>query len=152
MLLSIDSHHVTIPFFITKPDSYPFILGIPWLQLHDATLQFKDNSILFDSEYCKWKCNSSAKPVPIKGIAPPLRFHLVSSAALCRFARRNKLQIFSTIIEETDQAIRKAHKEDWRNRVPTRYKRFYKMMDEKFPNEMPPRRPYDHKIPLKEGK
>ncbi|KAH0603285.1 uncharacterized protein H6S33_007607 [Morchella sextelata] len=26
------------------------------------------------------------------------------------------------------------------------------MMDEKFANEMPPRRPYDHKIPLKEGK
>jgi hypothetical protein len=46
----------------------------------------------------------------------------------------------------------KAPKEDWRNRIPTRYKRFHKMMDEKFANEMPPRRPYDYKIPLKEGK
>jgi hypothetical protein len=25
-------------------------------------------------------------------------------------------------------------------------------MDKKFANEMPPHRPYDHKIPLKEGK
>ncbi|KAH0603597.1 uncharacterized protein H6S33_007256, partial [Morchella sextelata] len=50
------------------------------------------------------------------------------------------------------QAMGQAPKRDWRNRVPTRYKRFYKMMDEEFANEMPPRRPYDHKIPLKEGK
>jgi hypothetical protein len=150
--LSIDSHNETIPFFVTKLGSYPLILGIPWLQLHDATLRFKDNSILFDSEYCKRKCNSSVRPVPIKGIAPPLRFHLVSSAALCRFARRDKLKIFSTTIEEIDQAIGNAPKEDWRNRVPTRYKTFHKMIDEKFSNEMPPRHPYDHKIPLKEGK
>ncbi|KAH0603989.1 uncharacterized protein H6S33_007020 [Morchella sextelata] len=150
--LSIDSHYETIPLFVTKLGSYPLILGIPWLQLHDATLRFKDNSILFDSEYCKRKCNFSAKPVPIKGIAPPLRFHLVSSAALCRFARRDKLQIFSITIEEIDQAMGKAPKEDWRNRVPTRYKRFHKMMDEKFANEIPPHCSYDHKIPLKEGK
>jgi hypothetical protein len=120
--LSIDSHQETIPFFVTRFGSYPLVLGITWLQLHDATLRFKDNSILFDSEYCKRKCNSSAKPVPIKGIAPPSRFHLVSSAALCCFARRDKLQILSTTIEEIDQAIGKAPKEDWRNRVPTRYK------------------------------
>ncbi|KAH0606065.1 uncharacterized protein H6S33_004522 [Morchella sextelata] len=150
--LSIDSHHETIPFFVTKLGSYPLVLGIPWLQLHDVTLRFKDNSILFDSEYCKRKCNSSATPVPIRVVAPPPRFHLVSSAALCRFARRDKLQIFSTTIEEIDQTMGEAPKENWRNRVPTRYKRFHEMMDEKFANEMPPRRPYDHKIPLKEGK
>ncbi|KAH0602477.1 uncharacterized protein H6S33_008816 [Morchella sextelata] len=74
--LSIDSHHETIPFFVTKLGSYPLVLGIPWLQLHDATLRFKDNSILLDSEYCNCKCNSSATPVPIKGIAPPPRLHL----------------------------------------------------------------------------
>ncbi|KAH0602480.1 uncharacterized protein H6S33_008819, partial [Morchella sextelata] len=147
--LSIDSHHETTPFFVTKLGSYPLVLGIPWLQLHDATLRFKDNSILFDSEYCKRKCNSSPIPVPIRGVAPPPRFHLVSSAALCRFARRDKLQIFSTTIEEIDQATGEAPKQDWRNRVPTRYKRFHKMMDEEFAKEMPPRRPYDHKIPLK---
>jgi hypothetical protein len=112
--LSIDSHHETIPFFITKLGSSPLILRIPWLQLYDATLWFKDNSLLLDSEYCKRKCNSSAKPVPIKGISPPPRFHLVSSAALFRFARRDKLQIFSTTIEEIDQAMGKAPKEDWR--------------------------------------
>ncbi|KAH0608774.1 uncharacterized protein H6S33_001002 [Morchella sextelata] len=150
--LSIDSHHETIAFFVTKLGSYPLVLGIPWLQLHDATLRFKDNSILFDSEYCKRKCNSSVTPVPIRGITPPPRFHLVSSAAPCRFARRDKLQIFSTTIEEIDQATGEPPKEDWRSRVPTRYKRFHEMMDEKFANEMAPRLPYDHKIPLKERK
>jgi hypothetical protein len=150
--LSIDSHHETIPFFVTKLGSYSLVLGIPWLQLHDVTLRFKENSILFDSEYCKCKCNFSAKPLPIKGIAPPPHFHLVSSAALYRFARRDELQIFSTTIEQIDQAMGNAPKEVWRNRVPTRYKRFHKMMDEKFANEMPLRHPYDHKIPLKEGK
>jgi hypothetical protein len=150
--LTIDSHHETIPFFVTKLGSYPLVLGIPWLQLHDATLRFKDNSIRFDSEYCKHKCNSSAIPVPIKGIGPPSRFHLVSSAALCRFARRDKLQIFSTTIEEIYQAMGEAPKGDWRNRVPTQYKKFHEMMDENFANEMPPRRPYDYKIPLKDGK
>ncbi|KAH0606496.1 uncharacterized protein H6S33_003330 [Morchella sextelata] len=150
--LSIDSHHESIPFFVTKLGSYPLVLGIPWLQLHDATLRFKDNSILFDSEYCKRKCNSPAIPVPIRGITPPPRFHLISSAALCCFARRDKLQIFSTTIKEIDQAMGEPLKKDWRNRVPTRYKRFHKMMDEKFADEMPLRRRYDHQIPLKEGK
>ncbi|KAH0604594.1 uncharacterized protein H6S33_006262 [Morchella sextelata] len=150
--LSIDSHHETIPFFVTKLGSYPLVLGIPWLQLHDATLRFKGNSILFDSEYCKRKCNSSTIPVPIREIAPPPRFHLVSSAALCHFARRDKLQILSTTIEEIDKAMDEPPKEDWRNRVPTRYKRFHEIMDEKFANKMPSRRPYDHKILLKEGK
>jgi hypothetical protein len=67
--------------------------------------------------------------VPIKGIPPLLRCQLVSSAALCRFAGRDKVQIFSTTIEEIDQVMAKALKEDWRNRVPTRYKRFDEMMD-----------------------
>ncbi|KAH0602911.1 uncharacterized protein H6S33_008561, partial [Morchella sextelata] len=150
--LSIDSHHETIPFFVTKLGSYPLVLGIPWLQLHDVTLRFKDNSILFDSEHCKRKCNSSEIPVPIRGVAPPPRFHFVSSAALCRFARRDKLQIFSTTSEEIDQTMGEAPKEDWRTRVPTQYRRFHEMMDEKFANEMPPRHPYNHKIPLKERK
>jgi hypothetical protein len=149
--LSIDSHHETIPFFVTKLGSYPLVLGILCLQLHDTRLRFKDNSILFDSEYCKRKCNFSARPVPIKGIPPLPRFHIVSSAALCRFAGRDKLQIYSTTIKEIDQVMAKALKEDWRNRVPIRYKRFNKMIDQKFANELPPRRPYNYKIPLKEG-
>lgn len=149
--MTIDTHHETVPFFVTKLGSYPLVLGIPWLQLHDATLRFKDNSILFNSDYCKDKCHLSKEIAPVKGITPPRRFHLVSSAALCRFARRDKLQIFSTTIEELDQAIENTAKTDWKTKVPIRYKRYYHMMDEEFANEMPPRRPYDHKIPLKEG-
>jgi hypothetical protein len=48
--MSIDSHHETIPFFITKLGSYPLVLGILCLQLHDAKLRFIDNSTLFDSK------------------------------------------------------------------------------------------------------
>ncbi|KAH0609458.1 uncharacterized protein H6S33_012944 [Morchella sextelata] len=131
--LSIDSHHETIPFFVTKLGSYPLVLRISWLQLHDATLRFKDNTILFDSNTVNASATLPQYSFPLEG----LRHRPVST---------------STTIEEMDQNIGEAPREDWRNRVPTRYKRFHEMMDEKFANEMPPRRPYDHKIPLKEGK
>ncbi|KAH0615360.1 uncharacterized protein H6S33_000996, partial [Morchella sextelata] len=138
--LSIDSHHETIPFFVTKLGSYPLVLGIPCLQIHDAKLRFKDNSILFDSEHCKCNCNSSAIPFPLEG----LHQHPSSTS--------NKLQIFNTTIEEIDQAMDEASEEDWRNQVPTWYKKFHQIMDEKFANKIRPRRRYNHKIPFKEGK
>lgn len=153
--LKIDSHHERATFFVTKLGNYPLVLGIPWLQLHDPSLRFKDNTILFNSDLCTTTCNASTIPTLIKGIIPPQQPQLMSSAALKRLARKNKLQIYATTLENIkniNMSSDKLPKEDWKKLIPSQYHKYSDMMDEKLANSMPPSRPYDHKIPLKCGK
>ncbi|KAI0992503.1 hypothetical protein K3495_g15682, partial [Podosphaera aphanis] len=149
--LVINSHSEIATFFVTKLGSYPLVLGIPWLQLHDPLLRFKDNTILFDSDMCRSKCNTCSIPTPVKGVALQ-RPQLISFAAFSRLARKHNLQIFATKVEDMDSCVASNSVGDWKDSVPICYHKFYNMMDEKFANELPPRRLYDHKIPLKDGK
>lgn len=150
--LIINSHQEISTFFITKLGSYPLVLGIPWLQLHDPLLRFKDNTILFDSKFCSSKCNNSLTPTPIKGILPSQRLKLVSTATLTKLARQHKLQVNSTTVGNIESCLKDNDNDDWKRRVPKIYHKFSNMMSENLANQLPPRRQYDHKIPLKDGK
>lgn len=46
----------------------------------------------------------------IKRFPPLPNFHLVNSATLCRFAGKDKLQLFSKTMEEIDQVMAKGLK------------------------------------------
>ncbi|KAI0993735.1 hypothetical protein K3495_g14450, partial [Podosphaera aphanis] len=107
--------------------------------------------MLFNSEFCRSKCNVTANPTLVKGIPPP-QPHLITSAAIVRLARKHRLQIYAANIHDIDNALKSKPLDDWRKRVPTQYHKYGDMMDELLANSMPPRRLYDHKIPLKEGK
>ncbi|KAI0996661.1 Transposon Ty3-I Gag-Pol polyprotein [Podosphaera aphanis] len=142
-----------MPFFVTKLGTYPMVLGIPWLQLHDPTLRFKKNTITFDSSYCRHQCNIHSEPTPIHGISPR-HLSLISANALHRIARRDKLQIYAAMIQEINKIENNDENEilnSWKSQIPAEYADYYDMMDENQANNLPPRRPYDHKIPLKEG-
>ncbi|KAI0992792.1 hypothetical protein K3495_g15392, partial [Podosphaera aphanis] len=142
-----------MPFFVTKLGTYPMVLGIPWLQLHDPTLRFKKNTITFDSSYCRHQCNTNSEPTPIQGISPN-HLSLISANALHRIARRNKLQIYAAMIQKIDKIENNNEDKvinDWKSQIPAEYADYHDMMDEDRAKNLPPRRPYDHKIPLKEG-
>lgn len=102
--LPIDSHREVVPFFVTKLGSYPLVLGIPWLQLHDPELRFKDNTINFNSDDCKNQCNSSQRPILVKRVIRPPKIQFTSTASLCRLARSKNFMftreqlIISTIL------------------------------------------------------
>lgn len=151
--LSISHHREHAPFFVTQLGHYPLVLGIPWLQHHDVTINFASNSVNFKSPHCATKCNSSHIPTSTKGLSPEkLRIHLIGSAAFTRLARRKDSQTFALTLYEINKALdNSTTKEQWKERIPIEYHEFLDMFDAKLANSMPPRRQYDHKIPLKEG-
>ncbi|KAI0994988.1 hypothetical protein K3495_g13193, partial [Podosphaera aphanis] len=95
--------------------------------------------------------NVNANPRPIKGIMPP---HLppISPAAIACFSPKKGLLIHSTKTGNTDDTPKNPSLEYPKKRVPTQYHRYGDMMDESLPNSLPPRRPYDHRLPIKDGK
>lgn len=55
-LLNINGHCETMQFFVTSLGHYPMVRGIPCLKCHDGTFQFRENRVLFSSEFCKRNC------------------------------------------------------------------------------------------------
>ena len=73
------SHHVeTIPFLITTLGHYPVVLGIKWLQRHDATTKWAANMVLLNSPYCRKNCLEAGKIAIVPGIVevPDVPDHL----------------------------------------------------------------------------
>ena len=74
-----------------------------------------------------------------------------------RLAYKQKLTIFSTSLYEINQALgvgtqaKKPKELDLQDYVPAEYHEFLPLFLETLPKNLPPHRPYDHKIPLREG-
>jgi len=64
--IEIQRHKEVLPCFVTKLGQQPIILGIPWLQLHDASISWRNHTITFASEYCRQNCGVRQKRT-IKG-------------------------------------------------------------------------------------
>ena len=110
--LTIDSHKEVVPFFVTKLGSYPLVIGIPWLQLHDPLLRIKDNKVIFNSNFCKIKCCISTHPNPVKRVACSQRANLTNAATLFRLSRKDKLQIYELNMENITGATDRLKEED----------------------------------------
>eukprot|EP00122_Pirum_gemmata_P006355 Pgem_evm1s5808 len=51
--LTIGNHTETIRYYVTKVDNYDTVLGLPWLNLHNPQVNWRDLSIIFNDSYCK---------------------------------------------------------------------------------------------------
>ena len=54
--LVIGPHREMLTLDVTKIHSYPIILGIPWLKLHDPWIQWSTHRLTFNSPYCLQSC------------------------------------------------------------------------------------------------
>ena len=54
--LNINSHSEDLFCFITKLGQYPLILGMPWLTLHNPTIDFTNKTVFFNKKYCRHNC------------------------------------------------------------------------------------------------
>jgi RNase H-like domain found in reverse transcriptase/Reverse transcriptase (RNA-dependent DNA polymerase)/Integrase zinc binding domain/Chromo (CHRromatin Organisation MOdifier) domain len=54
--LIIGKHHERITLDVTKIQSYPIMLGIPWLKLHDPWIHWSRHKITFSSPRCLASC------------------------------------------------------------------------------------------------
>ena len=54
--LRIIKHQEAISFDVTKIESYPIMLGIPWLKRHDPWIHWSRHQITFNSPFCLSSC------------------------------------------------------------------------------------------------
>ena len=87
----------------------------------------------------------------------PITVSMVAAAPFVCQVKRNRLKIFSLSLYEINKALARekvAKASDTANLkeiVPVDYHEFLPLFDEVIARELPPHRPYDHLIPLKEG-
>jgi len=85
----------------------------------------------------------------------PMRISAIGGPAFRRTAYKQKLTIFSISLYEINQALgveQKPKKElDLTEYIPAEYHEFLPLFLEALAKNLPPHRPYDHKIPLREG-
>ena len=161
---SIQEHHEQLPMFVTKLGHYPIVLGIPWLNLHDVAIRFSSRTLTFGSQYCTAHCNRSPTTVTALSEEPPephysistskekLHIACLSSQSFDSLVNQQGLSITPLSLYEINKALEKPPKDlDTAVIVPLEYHSYLPLFEEALANELPPHRPYDHRIPLKDG-
>ena len=75
MNLAIALHSEPANLLVTSLGHYPIILGIKWLQIHDVSIRWATNSLIFNSPHCRRNClnNSESNTVVGNTDVPELR-------------------------------------------------------------------------------
>ena len=120
--IQIGTHLEGLPMFVTTLGHYPLVLGIPWLRRHDVALHFATNRLSFGSEYCLHHCLPGNRPSSVSALLRPPP-------------------------EDPDLALLSVAK----TRIPPEYADFASLFSEEESWSLPPHRPYDHSIPLRDG-
>jgi hypothetical protein len=146
--------------FITKLGHYPIVLGIPWLKQHDVAIHFASNLVTFGSQYCLAHCNDRAVtvrgtseelPEPLSMNAAPISIAMIGPTPLVWQAKRNQLRVNVISLYEIHKALNiERNGPEITNIIPLEYHKFLPLFSEVEANKLPPHRPYNHRIPLKE--
>ena len=163
--------------FVTKLQ-YAIVLGIPWLAMHDVSVPFGSYTHQFDSKYCKNPCNLGKSPLPVPALmAPPastspvlidqvspsstlvcrigagMKINLIAARAFAHLTNWHKLQVRAILVRHVNLAINSlGTKKEWKSLNPNEYHEFIDLFSEQAAEKLPPHWPYDHSIPLLEGK
>lgn len=159
--VNINGHQETLAMFVTKLGHYPIVLGIPWLRRHNVSIDWARNSLTFDSDFCLRFCCDNA--ITTKGISIPIPENpsicMIAGSTFSRTVHRSKgaLMAFSTTVYDIDKALMDPQEESIleddkiKELVPQDYHDYLPLFKKAVADVLPPHRPYDHKIPLKEG-
>jgi len=86
--LVIDGHAEKANFYITKLGRYPIILGLPWMQYHDISIEFGQNRVQFKSRFCQRNCFNNTSPLAVIGENTCLPITSISAAGFYKAANR----------------------------------------------------------------
>lgn len=129
--------------------------------------------MLFNSPYCQKNCNTPLQPTRIHAVpdVPPkerpenvvrpvanpvpvpdkLELHSVSLRAMGMYARRS-LNVYQVSLEQVETALQEINTpEDPAVELPVELKDYCDVFSPKEAEKLPPHRPYDHDIKLKDG-
>ena len=159
--MMVGNHREELSMFVTSLGHYPIVLGIPWLRHHSPTTEWSRNALIFDSDFCLAHCNE--KPTEIKGISIPIPERpnismIAASTMLSALKKPAQLDsVYVTTISALDMVLKEKDNgeeledDKIKKMVPSDYHDFLPLFKESIARALPPHRPYDHRIPLKEG-
>ena len=126
----VGTHEETMQFDITKTSSYDATFGLPWLEKHEPTIAYRNKTIRFD------KCECKQSGVEICEL---------SLKAMSAFYRRDPDSVLFALIEVAPDGEA--------FQVPREYRSFRKLFEDvEDLGALPEHKPWDHEIPLIEGK
>ena len=158
--MRIGTHHEEILMFVTKLGHYPVVLGLPWMKRHDVSVRFVKGTLTFDSDFCLDHCCNTAATV--KAVSTPLperiNIAMIAGSTFSCLAKKSKQvdSVFKLTIHAIDKALRPEDEdilEDSKIKelVPEEYHDYLPLFKKAAASVLPPHRPYDHTIPLKDG-
>ena len=65
-ILSFGDHLEELYCLVTPLSKFDIILGMPWMELHDPQISFKERSCTFNSDHCMTDCLKHGRPVIIR--------------------------------------------------------------------------------------
>ena len=159
--LNINGHYEQLSAYVTKLGHYPLVLGIPWLRHHNPLIDWAKDTIDFVSPRCTTTCASQTTRAQTFDI-PPRRQQLgaISIAAISLTAFRKTVKKERRLYEGASTFMISSADIDTMLAPPTKgapidipeeYQEFKALFSEEEANKLPPHRPGDHHIQLKEG-
>jgi len=158
--MDIRGHKEVLRCFVTKLGQQPIVLGIPWLQLHDAAISWRNNTLTFGSEHCQQKCRMQQRKrihgMILKNQTTTLDVCMIGAAPFVRLTDRARkapdgYQIFAVSLKDVERALAPKAVIDPREKLPEDYHEFVDVFSRQEADKLPSHRPYDHEIRLKEG-
>ncbi|KAI0996356.1 hypothetical protein K3495_g11824 [Podosphaera aphanis] len=136
--LVIGKHRESAKIFVTRLGQYPVILGYGWLKKHNPAINWQENLVKFNSAPCTKKCNNQLNPerntiVQVKGLSPTS-----NQNTQLKSSQDSNIQAISPPPEIFSQLP------DWLQHQTSGFSKSDSCI-------LPPHRPIDHRIVLKEG-
>jgi transposase InsO family protein len=160
-----DHRQKNLLLYVTQLGSYPIVLGMPWLKQHDPLISFGSHTLRFNSPYCQQHCSMPELPskvtamhtVPAKirqRLSPPgplsqRDIFPISLRAASMYARRTNVKLFAVTIAQIKQMLSESNRPE--PALPPEIADFSDVFSPKEADKLPPHRPGDHHIQLKEG-
>ena len=144
--------------FVTKLGHYSLVLGIPWLQHHNPRIDWEKDTIDFVSPRCTTTCAQRPTKATTMNIPPAqprtINIAAVSLAGFRKTVKKEKClhkAAMSFAISATDiDAMLEHPDQDRTPDIPKEYQEFMTHFSEVEANRLPPQRPGDHRIQLRE--
>ena len=158
--LDINGHRERVSAFVTKLGHYPLLLGIPWVRHHNPCIDWAKDTIDFISPRCTTTCAPRPTRAQTFDIPPPRPTKTIDISAMSftAFQKTTKkehrnhgsAEVFAIRADDIDAMLHPPTRDD-PIEIPREYKEFESLFSELEDNKLPPHRPGDHHIPLKEG-
>ena len=152
--LEIGSHAEDIQLNVADIGHYPIILGSPWLELHNPTIDWSQHRVAFDSTFCRARCLESPRSAQPPPESPPDRILPVSLVSASAFQRSSQQdQLFCLAVSMAPDPANPAAPTGQNSGpiIPSEYADFADVFSEESASVLPPHRSYDHRIPLEPG-